>query len=141
MIKLEIVTPEKKVFGEEVDQVTIPSPDGEITVLPHHLPVVTKVKPGELVFKKSGKTTHVVTGAGFAEITGKSVAVMTDLAQESSEIDEKVAQEAIQRAQEALKQRHAMTAEEFALTAANLEKALASLKVKRHHHLRSREVK
>lgn len=131
MLKLEIVTPEEKVYSEEVDQVSLPTSTGEITVLPHHLPVVTQIIPGELTVKKSGKTFHLATGAGFAEITGKSVAVMTDLAIESGKIDEKEVLEAKKRAEEALKQKHTMSSEEFATTAATLQKALAQLRVKR----------
>lgn len=132
-MKLEIVTPEEKVYSEEVDQVTLPTSTGEITVLPQHLPLVTQIVPGEIVIKKSGKASHLVTGGGFAEITHTSVSVMTDLAQESGKIDEKAAEEARKRAEEALKQKHTMSEEEFALTAASLEKALASLRVKRRH--------
>ncbi len=83
--------------------------------------------------KKGEKTTYLVTGEGFVEITGKSVSVMTDLAQWSEEIDEKAAEDARKRAEEALKQKHTLTNEQFASTAAALEKALASLKVKRRH--------
>lgn len=133
MIKLEIVTPEKKVYSDEVDQVSLPTPNGEITVLPNHLPVITQVKPGELKVKKNEKITYLVTGTGFVEITGNSVSVMTDLAEWSEEIDEKAAEEARKRAEDALKQKHTLTNEQFAQTAAALEKALASLKVKRRH--------
>ncbi|HSX57831.1 MAG TPA: ATP synthase F1 subunit epsilon [Candidatus Saccharimonadales bacterium] len=133
MLKLEIVTPEKKIYSDSVDQVSLPTPDGEITVLPHHIPLVTLVQPGELIVKKAGKTTYLVTGEGFVEVTAESVSVLTDLAVESAEIDEKAAEEARKRAEEALKQKHTMSSEEFAMTAANLQKALASLRVKRRH--------
>lgn len=132
-MKLEIVTPEKKIYSDEIDQVTIPTSEGQITVLPKHLPVITQVRPGELIIKKAGKTSHLVTGEGFAQITGKTVSVMTDLAAKNEEIDLKTAQEARKRAEEALKQRHLLSDEEFALTAATLEKALAQLRFKRKH--------
>ncbi len=132
-MKLEIVTPEKKIYSDEVDQVSLPTPDGEITVLPHHIPLVTLVQPGELIVKKSGKTSYLVTGEGFVEVTATSVSVLTDLAVDSADIDEKAAEEAKKRAEEALKQKHTLSSEEFATTAANLQKALASLRVKRRH--------
>ena len=132
-MKLEIVTPEEKVYSEEVDQVTLPTSTGQITILPQHLPVITQIVPGEITVKKAGKVSHLVTGEGFAEITHTSVSVLTDLAQPSEKIDEKAAEEARKRAEEALKQKHTMSEEEFAMTAAALEKALASLKVKRRH--------
>lgn len=133
MLNLEIVTPEAKVFTDEVDQVSLPTASGQITVLPQHLPLVTKIVPGEIIIKKAGKISHLVTGEGFAEISPSLVSVLTDLAESSEKIDEKAAEEARQRAEAALKQKHIMSEEEFALTAASLEKALASLKVKRRH--------
>jgi F-type H+-transporting ATPase subunit epsilon len=132
-MKLEIVTPEKKVYSDEVDQVSLPTPAGEITVLPHHLPIITQVKTGELKVKKGEKFSYLVTGDGFVEVTGQTISVMTDLAEWSDEIDEKSVEEARKRAEEALKQKHTLTNEQFAQTAAALEKALASLKVKRRH--------
>lgn len=133
MIRLEIVTPEEKVYSEEVDQVSLPTTTGEITILPQHLPLVTQIVPGEIKVKKSGREVNLVTGEGFAEITGTTVSVLTDLAQTSEKIDEKAAEEARKRAEEALKQKHTLSEEEFALTAAELQKALASLKVRRRH--------
>lgn len=133
MLRLEIVTPEAKVYSDEVDQVSLPTTSGQITILPQHLPVVTQIVPGEIIVKKTSKVSHLVTGEGFAEITHTSVSVLTDLAEASEKIDEKAAEEARLRAEEALKQKHTMSEEEFAMTAAALEKALASLKVKRRH--------
>lgn len=132
-MKLEIVTPEERAVSEDIDQVSIPTLDGQITVLPHHIPIVTNVIPGELIIKKGDKTSYLVTGDGFAQVTKDRVAVLTDLAKTSEAIDEKAAEEARKRAEEALKQRSALTNEEFALAAAELQKALASLRVKRRH--------
>lgn len=130
---LEIVTPEKIAFSEEIDQVTIPTPDGEITVLPHHVQLVTNLKSGELIIKKGNQNVPIATGEGFAEISGTKVSILTDLAEKAQEIDEKAVEEAKNRAQEALKQKERLSEEEYALTAASLEKALAQLKVRRKH--------
>jgi F-type H+-transporting ATPase subunit epsilon len=135
-MKLEIVTPEKKVYSDSVDQVTLLTPNGQITILPNHIPLVTQVKPGELIIKKSDKVSHLVTGEGFVEVTGTGVSVMTDLAENFEGIDEKAVEEAKKRAQEALKHKQAMSNEDFALTAATLEKSLAQLKFKRKHRSR-----
>lgn len=136
-MKLEIVTPERKVYSDEVDQVSLPTPNGEITVLPNHIPLVTQVKPGELVIKKAGKTMHLVTGTGFVEVTGQTISVMTDLAENYEGIDEKAVEEAKKRAEEAMKQKHTLSNEEFARTAAELEKSLAQLHFKRKHRSRA----
>lgn len=132
-MKLEIVTPEKKAFEDEVDQVSLTTTEGQITVLPHHLPVFTQLAAGEIIAKKAGKTMNLASGGGFAEITQDRVSVLTDLAERADEIDEKSVLEAKKRAEEALKEKHTLSEEEYAATAAALEKALAQLKVKRRH--------
>ena len=132
-MKLEIVTPEKIAYSEEADQVTLPTADGEITILPGHVSLVTELLPGELTLKKGSQNIVLASGGGFVEITGKKVSVVTDLAQRPEEIDEKIAEEARKRAQEALKNRERLSEEEFATTTANLQNALAQLRVKRRH--------
>ncbi|MDP2671492.1 MAG: ATP synthase F1 subunit epsilon [bacterium] len=129
-MKLEIVTPEKKAFEDEVDQVTLTTTEGQITVLPHHIPVFTQLASGEIVAKKAGKEALLASGGGFAEITGDKVSVLTDLADRPEEIDEKKVEEAKKRAEAAMKEKHLLSEEEFAATAAALEKALAQLKIK-----------
>jgi len=132
-VKVEIITPEKISYSEDADQVTLPTAEGEITVLPGHIPLVTQLLPGELTLKKGGHYIVMAAGGGFAEITGKKVSIATDLAQRPEEIDERVAEEARKRAEQALKERERLSEEEFAITAANLQKALAQLKIKRRH--------
>ena len=132
-MKVEIITPEKISYSEEADQVTLPTAEGEITVLPGHIPLVTQLLPGELTLKKGDQYIVMAAGGGFAEITGKGVSIATDLAQRPEEIDERIAEEARKRAEQALKDRERLSEEEFAVTAANLQKALAQLKIKRRH--------
>ena len=135
-MKIEIVTPEKVAYSEEADQVTLPTPDGEITILQNHVPLVTQLLPGELTVKKNNQYSVLASGGGFAEVTSKKVSVVTDLAQRPEEIDERVAEEARKRAESALAERERLSEEEFAITAANLQKALAQLRVKRRHRRR-----
>ena len=94
-MKLELVTPEKIVFSDEIDQVSLPTSDGEITVLPHHIPLITQVKPGELTIKKNNKVSHFVTGSGFVEVTGQTISILTDLAETSDNLDEKKIEEVV----------------------------------------------
>jgi len=133
MIKLNIVTPERKTFEGEIDQVTVPTTLGQITVLTGHMPIISQLEPGELILKQGTKETHMATGYGFAEITGKDVSVLTDLAEEAAEISEKEAEEARKRAEQALKDKDRLSNEEYAVVTAALEKSLARLRVKRHH--------
>lgn len=131
MLHLQIITPERKVFDETVDQVTLPTESGEITILPNHIALVSKVIPGELQYKKSGKLEVLACGFGFAEIDGEHVKLLVDLAAYETELDEKAIEEAKQNAEEAIKNRQNLTEEEYALAAANLQRSLAQLRIKR----------
>ncbi len=132
-MRIEIITPEKVSYSEEADQVTLPTEEGVITILSGHTPLVTSLLPGELTLKRGTQYIVMASGGGFAEITGDKVSIATDLAQRPEEIDERIAEEARKRAEETLKDRERLSEEEFALTAANLQKALAQLRVKRRH--------
>ena len=128
-LRLEIVTPEAKAYSEEVEMVVLPGTDGELGVYPQHVPVLTTLKPGELRVFKSGQETSLAVGEGFAEITGDSISVLTDMALESTAIDETAAEAAVARAQAAMKED--LGSEEVAAVQASLQKALAQLHVKR----------
>ena len=105
-LRLEIVTPEAKAYSEDVEMVVLPGTDGELGVYPQHVPVLTTLKPGELRVLKGGRETSLAVGEGFAEITGESISVLTDMALESSAIDEAAAEAAVARAQAAMKEDH-----------------------------------
>ena len=128
-LRLEIVTPEAKAYSEDVDMVVIPGRDGELGVYPQHVPLLTTIKPGELRVFKGGTQTSLAVGDGFAEITGEAISVLTDMALESSAIDEAAAEAAVARAQAAMKED--LGGEEVAAVQASLQKALAQLHVKR----------
>ena len=131
-LQLDIVTPEKSILSEPVDSVVLPGSEGELGVLPQHVPLVTVLKPGELAFTKEGKTTHFATGTGFVEITGQRVAVLTDMAMTEHEIDEHAVQEAMDRAQQRLQSiAHDEHAEEVAALQAMIQKSMAQLHLKR----------
>lgn len=133
MLHLQIITPEKTVFDDEVEEVTLPTTTGQITVLPKHVGLVTSIEPGELIFKKHQKETHMASGFGFAQVGKDNIKVLVDLAAPEEEIEEKKIEEAKKQAEEALKQKHLLSEEEYATAAANLQKSLAQLKIKRRH--------
>ena len=135
MLHLQIITPEKTVFDDEVEQVSLPTSTGQITILPHHIGLVTQIKPGELIFKKHQKENHFAAGFGFAQVGSDNVKVLVDLAQPEEEIEEKKIEEAKKQAEEALKMKHTLSEEEYATAAANLAKALIQLKVKRRRRI------
>jgi len=131
-LKLEIVTPEAKIYSEDVDMVTLPGVEGEMGIYPMHVPLMTQVVAGELVARKGGQDHFLAIGEGFVEITGERVAVMTDMAIKAENIDEAKAEEARKRAEARLAEK--LDDEEAAMVSAALMHSLAQLKVKRRQH-------
>ena len=129
-LRLEIVTPEAKIYSEEVDTVLLPGSEGEIGALPEHMPLLTALSAGELRVTKDGQESVLAVGEGFVEITPTSISVLTDMAVNESDIDETAAEAAVKRAQEALKDDQ-ISDEDHASAQAVLLKSLAQLKVKR----------
>jgi F-type H+-transporting ATPase subunit epsilon len=133
-LRLEIVTPETKAYSEDVEMVVIPGSEGELGILPMHVPLLTSIKPGELRVTKQGQEIFLAVGEGFVEVTQESVIVLTDMALTDSQIDEAAAQAAFDKAQEALRNHQDLNNEEIATVEASLEKSLAQLHVKRRRH-------
>ena len=131
-LKLEIVTPERKIYSEDVDMVTLPGSEGELGVYPKHVPLLTTLKPGELRVIQNGRETTMAIGEGFVEIKADSVSVLTDMALEAEKIDISAAEAAVERARAAMKEDK--TPEQVAAIQASLQKALAQLHVKRRRH-------
>ena len=133
-LHLKIVTPEKLIFDEEVSQVNVSTEQGILGILPNHANLMAKLEPGELVIKKGGKVDTLAVGDGFLQISNNQLTIMTDLAVNEEDIDEKTVEEAKKRAESALSQ--TLSDEEYAETLANLEKSLAQLRIKRRHRVR-----
>jgi F-type H+-transporting ATPase subunit epsilon len=130
---LDIVTPEKKVFSDQVDNVYLPGADGELGVLPQHAGLVTSLQPGELRYLHNGKVETMAIGSGFAEITQTHVVVLTDMALGEGDIDIDQMEAAIQRAKEELhSDEHSMDVEEIAFLQATISKSTAAINFKRH---------
>ena len=87
MLKLEIVTPEKKVLDETVDSVTVPTASGEAGILPNHAPLISALKPGILSYSIKGTTERLAVAGGFVEVSSNQVSVLTDTAESAEEID------------------------------------------------------
>ncbi len=131
-LKLEIVTPESVVYSDDVDMVTLPGSEGNAGIYPNHVPLMTKVQAGELIARKGGTQEVLAVGEGFAEITGNHVAILTDNAANSTDIDEAAAEEAKAKAEQRLAEGGDISEDEAkALNQAILYSA-AQLKVKRH---------
>ena len=132
-LRLEVVTPYKKTYSEDVDMVTIPGVDGEYGVLPLHVPLITALKAGEVRVMKGGQESSLATGGGFAEVMPDRVTILTDAAINATDIDESAAQAAMDRAQAALADKD-LGSEEQAAAEAAIAHSLAQLHVKRRRH-------
>lgn len=131
-LKLEIVTPEARIFSDEVDTVVLPGYEGEMGVLPAHANLVTTLKPGELRITKGGKTTEMAVGEGLVEVTGTATRILTDMAIDADKIDEAAVQEALDRAQKSLADlKPGEQQEEVAAVMAIIQRSTAQLHLKR----------
>jgi len=135
-IKFKIVTPERTVYEEEVNQVTLPTEDGEITILPNHRSYIANLKPGELMARKEKEEILMSISGGFIEFNGNVLTVLADTAERADEIDLARAEEAKTRAEEIKKQKESLDDEEYARVAAMIEKHSARIKVAQKHRTR-----
>jgi len=102
-LKLEMVTPYKRVLSEEVDEITAPGFIGELGLLPGHTPLLTTLKVGELSYKKGNEVFHVAVNWGYLEVEEDTATVLVETAERADEIDLERAKAALGRAEDALK--------------------------------------
>ncbi len=133
-LHLEIVTPETRVFSGNAKFVVVPGVEGELGILPEHIPLLTEIQPGELsVTTEEGEFSFAV-GGGFLEIRPDRVSVLTDMALKEEEIDEKAAAEAVARAEREIGKGD-LSGEELATVESTLLRSLAQLRVKRRTNI------
>ena len=133
-LHLEIVTPEKLAYQDEVDSVQLPGSEGELGVLPHHAPLVSTLGAGELRLRKGGQEETFAIVGGFLQVLPDKVVVMAETADLASEIDLEKAQEARRKAEQALESGYVEGADLSAARAA-LQTALLRIRVaERRHH-------
>jgi F-type H+-transporting ATPase subunit epsilon len=129
-MRLDIVTPEKKAFSDEIDSVVVPGAEGEMGILKAHAPIVTTLQPGELRYMKNGEEFSLAIGTGIVEVSNDRVSVLTDMALEAAEIDEDAVEKAIERAQKAMTEKDLLP-EDHAAAMVLMQKSLAQLHIKR----------
>lgn len=135
-LHFKIVTPERVVFEDTVDAAILPTTEGEITVLPHHIPLVALLKAGVLRLKKGAEEMPLAVSGGVIEVDGKHVVVLADTAERADELEEEKIEKAKAQAQKLMQEKRG-DAEGFAEATAALERELARLKVvkrRRHPH-------
>jgi F-type H+-transporting ATPase subunit epsilon len=135
-INFKIATPERVVYKEMVDSITLPTQEGEITVLPNHVPLIAILKPGEIKTKIGEQTVSMAVSGGFIEVLSTKVVVLADTAERAEEIDIAKAEAAVKRAME-LREKKLVDRREFAAVSAQIEKELVRVKVGRKQSKRA----
>jgi F-type H+-transporting ATPase subunit epsilon len=130
-LTLEIVTPEGRVYSDTVDTVVLPTVQGEIGILPGHLPLLTQIEDGELRVQKGNATESLACGRGFVEIAGDKISVLAEQAINVAAIDESAVENACRRAEDALAKKQDLSAEETERLESVVRFAYAQLDLKR----------
>ena len=138
-IKLKITTPERVVLEDEVEQITLPTTNGEITVLPNHIPLITNLKPGIMEAKKNGDEISMAVSGGFMELHDNELTILADTAERAEEIDLEEAEEARKRAEQ-MKQEHSKSMDEgqYAAVISQIENQLVRIKLAKKFRARGK---
>lgn len=136
-LQLEIVTPERQAYADEVDAVVCPGTEGEFGVLPHHAPLLSTLGVGELRIRKGAEEEYFAIAGGFVQVRPDKVVVMAELADLASEIDLAAAEEARKEAERALEQGFDEPAD-LARARAAMERALVRIRVAERRHREGR---
>lgn len=123
--KLKLIAPDGVKYEENATEISLPTPDGTITILPNHMPLITLLRPGEIIIKNGGQSTELSTEGGIIEISNNLVKILADTAEIADSLDELKITEAKKAAEERLA--NAKDEAEFADASAALEKQLAKL--------------
>jgi len=127
-IRLDIVSPERIVYSNDVDAIIAPGVEGQLGILPHHAPLITMLQPGELRVRKGEEETCIAIYGGFLEVRPDRVNVLADAAERAEEIDVARAEEAKRRAEQQMASR-VLTEVDKAQAEAALRRSLVQLKV------------
>lgn len=130
-LTLEIVTPDARVYTNTIDTVVIPTVEGEVGILPGHIPLLTQVEHGELRVTKGTETVLLAVSGGFAEIEGDRVHVLAEHAISEEKIDEKAVEEALKRAEKELEDAKHLDPQQYEHLQSLVRYAGVQLEVKR----------
>jgi F-type H+-transporting ATPase subunit epsilon len=127
-LQLELVSQEKRLLTVVVDSLTAITSEGEVTILPGHIPLFAKLVPGELIYRIQNQEQSVVVSAGFIDVGPQNkITIMVDTAVEARDISEEKAQQAIERAHETM--RNSTDRQELLMAEASLRLAMLEIKV------------
>ena len=133
-LALEIITPTQVVLNEEVDEITLPTVNGEISILPNHIDLLTKIVPGEMTIHLGNKIESFAITGGFLEISSNKVSILADHAVRADDIEVAKAQQAKERAEKAMKEK--ASDKDFAVAEAELRKSILELRVAHKHKIK-----
>jgi F-type H+-transporting ATPase subunit epsilon len=133
---LSVITPTKVVLSEEIDELTIPTVNGEISILPNHIDLLTKIAPGEMIIRKNNKIEPFAITGGFLEVSKNHINVLADYAAHVDDIEIAKVEEAKQRAEKAMKEKDKEL--EYEQLQDDIRRAALQLKVARKHKSTSR---
>lgn len=126
----EIISPEKVVYKEDVEEIIVPTTSGQLTILPNHVALMSQVSSGEVIVKKNGKEYYMAISGGFLDVNNNNVSILADYAVRSEEIEVAHAIEAQKRASRIMKESsEKVSKKDFALAEADLRRSLLELKV------------
>jgi F-type H+-transporting ATPase subunit epsilon len=125
--RLEIVTAERMIFADDVNEVVAWGMEGQLGILPHHAPLMTMLQPGDLLIKKDNEEEYLALSGGFLEVRPDKVIILADACERAEEIDVARAEAAKRRAEAILKERPPKV--DTAAAEAALRRSLARLKV------------
>jgi len=128
-LQLKIITPERIVLDEAVDLVILPTSEGEITVLPDHIPLISTLASGDVVAKINGEVIPMAVSGGFIEVSGNVVKVLADFAEHVADISEEVVAKAKARAEELRRMKDDASVVDFEHYEAELERSLTRVKI------------
>jgi F-type H+-transporting ATPase subunit epsilon len=131
---LEIITPTKVIFQEEIEELTINTSNGQISILPGHVDLFTKVMPGEAIVRIGNKIQSLAVTGGFLELSKNKISILADYAIKAEDIDISKVEEAKQRAEKAMKEK--IKEQEFESLQDDIRRASLQLKIARKHHAR-----
>ncbi len=129
MLKLEIVTPEKRVVDAEVDSVTVPTASGEAGILPNHAPLISALKPGILTYAVKGASEKFVVSGGFIEVNSEKVSILADSAESAADIDPADAKTRREEAERSMTATGSATAEEAEVSREAVDLANARVQI------------
>jgi len=133
-LQLEIITPEKIAYKDDVDEIVVPTAQGEIGILPNHINLLTQINPGEMTVKKGHHLQHMAITGGFLEVNNNQVSIVAEYAVKAQDIQVAKAMEAKKRAEKIMEEK--LTDNEQKVAQAEMIKAILELKVAERHKRR-----